>query len=1369
MKKKLIGALTLALAGTMALGLAACKKDKTEVHDDILNGGFEQGFTGWTKSGTAFSQSGVVETDVVGPDGGKITAGKVGKYFFSGFDAGNAQFTGTLTSDPFVLGGTGKIGFLMGGGMNKEKCYVEFFEEGNDTALLKVANEAFDIDYITGEMVRVVADLSAHVGKTVYIKITDDDKGDADEYAYLNLDDFVVYKTDAEVEAAEKERADKLYEIGKPTFSEDPTSTTIKNGGFEEMLHNWKVLEGDAFLGKSLYNSADKFWDVRSYNAEGERFLCTYYDESRIGAIRSTKFTLAGDGVISFLMAGAKNDGSYVAVCDGDTDEELTKVTFDKFFNDPNLSENMVRFYVKLTDRIGDVLYIKVVDGERTDFAGICVDDFKVSMTEAETKAQMKADYEWAMTLGDDAVAKKTQEYYSNGCEYPAGYELSVLRFETKVTGKAIRPSGSVDLTAYLSEAKAILDSTAQENDFTYAITSVTKDGAAVSVADYTAVDMSEAGLYTVTYTATYDGKTIEETFFVDVAEEHSILNGGFEAGSLAGWEVIEGADKVNTAAAASNAYYGFTNAPYNQAGNYHFDGAAAAEESATYTLRSSDFVLGGAGIISFKLGGNAARLRVIDKTSGVILAEFTNTKFSDTNNPHVELGCRNLTMTTYYYDLSRYLGLTMYIEVSDTASSGWGVLHFDDVVTYYATGTTAETLAAKKDTVIYTCEGGEDPFDIAWETAENTASPNLLQITQKAAEYVEVDAKDLANINLASYLTEVRGAVIGEADPEITAAEVSKITCGDGETTEDLATYEFEAGKTYVITYKITYTDEEETLYTAEASFILKTLKSGDIHNGSFEKGDLTGWTVEGNGANVSSGSVYWEGDANFFDQNGVTVQTYQKEGNYFLVTDEGQTVTVKSETFTITEDYISFKFGIAKNAVSYVALCEATTGAEIVKVTNNTVFSDPTLAQIMLRRFINVSALKNQGVQVYIKIVDGATSDFGFLDFDDLRVNMTSAEATALLNADKAWAQTYRQDVLDSTADMGAQAKNIINAIRSYYTNLTLEGAPTAEAGLLIVSKTVAENAELSYADIEGFNLTNFIKERVTAAVVGAANPEIVYAVTAIKNGDSDVTVSGFVPEAGNTYAVTYTVSYTKSGSAAQTFTYTFNLKVLVEGQILNGGFETGDLEGWTTSEGMTGGVISAQTYWDQKLPYNQSGNYHLDGWNTGIDEGGTWSVKSEVFTLKGAGIITLRMGGNAAAVKVYTVADGGAETLVGYYKPTRFSDTDYPHIKSDANDGGGSWADMVTYIIDLSEYKEQKIRIELCDVTATGWAHAFFDEVVTYYADDVTVDSLKQNKDTFNDATRVGGTESEAAQGNEITVTWTELEDTKDSLAG
>lgn len=165
----------------------------------------------------------------------------------------------------------------------------------------------------------------------------------------------------------------------------------------------------------------------------------------------------------------------------------------------------------------------------------------------------------------------------------------------------------------------------------------------------------------------------------------------------------------------------------------------------------------------------------------------------------------------------------------------------------------------------------------------------------------------------------------------------------------------------------------------------------------------------------------------------------------------------------------------------------------------------------------------------------------------------------------------------------------------------------------------------------------------------------------------------------------------------------------------EIINGDFETGDLtgwtiltEGWTTDPGQ--GVISADTYWDEGMPYNQGGNYHLDGWNTGIPENGTWQIQSSVFTLGGSGFISVRMGGNSAAVRVFKAAD---DEQIGYYKATRFNDTGFPSLKN-----GGSWADMGTYLIDLSEHLGEELYIRLCDEKVSSWAQAFFDEVVTYY---------------------------------------------------
>jgi len=41
------------------------------------------------------------------------------------------------------------------------------------------------------------------------------------------------------------------------------------------------------------------------------------------------------------------------------------------------------------------------------------------------------------------------------------------------------------------------------------------------------------------------------------------------------------------------------------------------------------------------------------------------------------------------------------------------------------------------------------------------------------------------------------------------------------------------------------------------------------------------------------------------------------------------------------------------------------------------------------------------------------------------------------------------------------------------------------------------------------------------------------------------------------------------------------------------------------------------------------------------------------------------------------------------------------------------------MGTYVIDLSAYIGQELYIVLCDESIEGgWAHAFFDEIVTYY---------------------------------------------------
>ncbi len=193
-------------------------------------------------------------------------------------------------------------------------------------------------------------------------------------------------------------------------------------------------------------------------------------------------------------------------------------------------------------------------------------------------------------------------------------------------------------------------------------------------------------------------------------------------------------------------------------------------------------------------------------------------------------------------------------------------------------------------------------------------------------------------------------------------------------------------------------------------------------------------------------------------------------------------------------------------------------------------------------------------------------------------------------------------------------------------------------------------------------------------------------------------------------------------KYGESSQ-LEYNYIVKV-AQYSLINGDFETGNLDGWTVlTDGMNGdtSVISASTYWGENLPYNQSGSYHLDGWNTDIAEGDTWAVKSSTFTLGGSGYVSVKMGGNAAAVKVYK-ADG---TLVGVYKANHFNDVNFP-FEGDG-DGKGSWGGMRTYFIDLHELIGEQLYIELHDVQIDGgWAHAFFDNVITYYETKPDIDN-------------------------------------------
>lgn len=97
-----------------------------------------------------------------------------------------------------------------------------------------------------------------------------------------------------------------------------------------------------------------------------------------------------------------------------------------------------------------------------------------------------------------------------------------------------------------------------------------------------------------------------------------------------------------------------------------------------------------------------------------------------------------------------------------------------------------------------------------------------------------------------------------------------------------------------------------------------------------------------------------------------------------------------------------------------------------------------------------------------------------------------------------------------------------------------------------------------------------------------------------------------------------------------------------------------------------------------------------------------------------------MSIRMGGHAAAVKIYKASDS---QLLGEYRQNHYKDENFGMVSE--NDGG--WNEMRTYFINLNEIASlgDELYIELCDITVAGWANAFFDDVITYYETAPTVE--------------------------------------------
>ncbi|MBO4668144.1 MAG: protein SacA, partial [Bacilli bacterium] len=178
---------------------------ETASANQVLNGTFETGdLSGWTASNNEKPILGISRDYTWWNE--CYLYNKAGSFFASGWVTGEAN-TGTLTSSSFTLGGSGFITYRLGGGKNKTLCHVEFIDADTDEVLLTTYNQKFkeinknyyylgypkDLaqdDVFAANMVEYKADLSAHIGKNIKIRLVDNAEND---WGLLFADDFITY------------------------------------------------------------------------------------------------------------------------------------------------------------------------------------------------------------------------------------------------------------------------------------------------------------------------------------------------------------------------------------------------------------------------------------------------------------------------------------------------------------------------------------------------------------------------------------------------------------------------------------------------------------------------------------------------------------------------------------------------------------------------------------------------------------------------------------------------------------------------------------------------------------------------------------------------------------------------------------------------------------------------------------------------------------------------------------------------------------------------------------------------------------------------------------------------------------------------
>lgn len=550
---------------------------------------------------------------------------------------------------------------------------------------------------------------------------------------------------------------------------------------------------------------------------------------------------------------------------------------------------------------------------------------------------------------------------------------------------------------------------------------------------------------------------------------------------------------------------------------------------------------------------------------------------------------------------------------------------------------------------------------------------------------------------------------------------------------------------------YRLVSAEREGTAYAnghLTLKHVYEEIENNDfqVANGDFGTGDLTGWTLAGNIGAVSSETHYWKNDP--ISEQGFP---YGLDGTYMFSAYEGVDLeknmgALTSSPFTVSESgWISFKLGGAQNNLFvYVDVVDAATG-EIYHRYSNQNHKYEVVNGVRLGCELNAYKANVQdivGKQVYLRVSDFASKDFGLFFLDSVKTLHLAEPNDSYTLANEVEHQATVYDLYNGNFDKNLDAWTkdgdigVINENKKYWTNN--ENYDYNNDGKFFSAYETVGNEGVNYESNKGTLRSNVFEIGgsgwITYAIGGMKNfnqvyMEVIDAVTGMKYGHfyntnmfhcsliqykadlsdfiGELVYINFVDNATGDYGLIFCDSIKTYYASEPTGDYIVATNCVYN--VMNGGFETGDLFGWTLEGGEIGFLTQENCYWSRdELGFNKEGTWVYTGVEVaghGHVEGNTGTLRSDTFIVKANSTFCFKLGGgrwentHRTDVGVRLVkADG---TVIGEYYNTNGYNGDQTGI-------------MVDYSIELNNAEEMACYIEIFDNATSGWGLLAVDDL-------------------------------------------------------